>query len=218
MRSLLNLDEKDLKSAWSRVRLLRRCCRGASRCRLDEQRVAPLPGLGRIAASWVGVGLQSKQQWATATALPACWVDGLCLLRTLPQAASAQKQGGDKDARLQYLSWRIWHMKRKHAMVQHARRLVGGGDDSPGGRTQAAPRCACTPGLRLPHGAASCTLRSIALPSLQDWAASRPQAEQAGAECSPLPPALPPHAAGRGSRGGVSGHHRGHLGVQQRGG
>lgn len=40
------------------------------------------------------------------------------------QAASATKQGGDKDARLQYLSWRIWFMKRRHAMVQQARRVA----------------------------------------------------------------------------------------------
>jgi sucrose-phosphate synthase len=35
------------------------------------------------------------------------------------KAASATNQGGgDKDARLQYLSWRIWHMQRKRADVR----------------------------------------------------------------------------------------------------
>lgn len=36
--------------------------------------------------------------------------------------ASSAKSGGEKDARLQYLSWRIWHMRRRHAGVKHARR------------------------------------------------------------------------------------------------
>ncbi|GAB4822201.1 hypothetical protein N2152v2_009247 [Parachlorella kessleri] len=40
------------------------------------------------------------------------------------KAASATKQGGDKDARLQYLSWRIWFMKRRHAVVQQARKAA----------------------------------------------------------------------------------------------
>ncbi|KAL4458202.1 hypothetical protein ABPG75_013067 [Micractinium tetrahymenae] len=35
------------------------------------------------------------------------------------KASSATRQGGEKDARLQYLSWRIWHMRRRHAQVQH---------------------------------------------------------------------------------------------------
>lgn len=34
------------------------------------------------------------------------------------QAASGTKHGGSKDARLQYLSWRIWHLKRRHAEVE----------------------------------------------------------------------------------------------------
>lgn len=34
------------------------------------------------------------------------------------QAATATKHGGEKDARLQYLSWRIWHLKRKQADVE----------------------------------------------------------------------------------------------------
>lgn len=38
------------------------------------------------------------------------------------KASSATKQGGDKDSRLQYLSWRIWHMRRRHAQVVHDRR------------------------------------------------------------------------------------------------
>ena len=37
------------------------------------------------------------------------------------QAVSATKQGGEKDARLQYLSWRIWFMRRRRAEVQRAR-------------------------------------------------------------------------------------------------
>jgi sucrose-phosphate synthase len=44
------------------------------------------------------------------------------------QAASATRQGGDKDARLQYLSWRIWHLKRKHAEVERLRHNVEGLD------------------------------------------------------------------------------------------
>lgn len=44
------------------------------------------------------------------------------------QAASATKHGGDKDARLQYLSWRIWHLKRKHAEVERLRHNVEGLD------------------------------------------------------------------------------------------
>jgi len=34
------------------------------------------------------------------------------------QAVSSTKQGGEKDARLQYLSWRIWYLKRKKAQVE----------------------------------------------------------------------------------------------------
>ena len=34
------------------------------------------------------------------------------------QAASSTKHGGEKDARLQYLSWRIWHLKRKQKQVE----------------------------------------------------------------------------------------------------
>jgi len=34
------------------------------------------------------------------------------------QAVSSTKHGGEKDARLQYLSWRIWHLKRKQAEVE----------------------------------------------------------------------------------------------------
>ncbi|RMZ52913.1 hypothetical protein APUTEX25_001032, partial [Auxenochlorella protothecoides] len=36
-------------------------------------------------------------------------------------AASVTKHGNDKDARLQYLSWRIWFMKKKHATVVRSR-------------------------------------------------------------------------------------------------
>ncbi|PSC69593.1 Sucrose-phosphate synthase [Micractinium conductrix] len=36
------------------------------------------------------------------------------------KASSATRQGGEKDARLVYLSWRIWHMRRRHAEVQRA--------------------------------------------------------------------------------------------------
>ena len=45
-----------------------------------------------------------------------------CCAPSALQASSATKQGGEKDARLQYLSWRIWHMRRRHAKVQHDRR------------------------------------------------------------------------------------------------
>lgn len=45
------------------------------------------------------------------------------MLPRLSQAASATKHGG-KDARLQYLSWRIWHLKRRHAQVQRQRRAA----------------------------------------------------------------------------------------------
>jgi hypothetical protein len=38
------------------------------------------------------------------------------------QASSATKQGGEKDARLQYLSWRIWHMRRRLAAVEQDQR------------------------------------------------------------------------------------------------
>lgn len=69
VRSLLNLDERDLRSAWSR-------------------------------------------------------------------AASATKQGGDKDARLQYLSWRIWFMKRRHALVQQARRAAEAHEEESVGTTE----------------------------------------------------------------------------------
>ncbi|KAH7619458.1 putative sucrose-phosphate synthase 1 [Nannochloris sp. 'desiccata'] len=44
------------------------------------------------------------------------------------KAASATRQGGDKDARLQYLSWRIWHLKRKHAEVERLRHNIEGLD------------------------------------------------------------------------------------------
>ncbi|KAL6771420.1 hypothetical protein ACKKBG_A26295 [Auxenochlorella protothecoides x Auxenochlorella symbiontica] len=37
------------------------------------------------------------------------------------KAASVTKHGNDKDARLQYLSWRIWFMKKKHATVVRSR-------------------------------------------------------------------------------------------------
>jgi hypothetical protein len=48
------------------------------------------------------------------------------------QASSARKQGGEKDARLQYLSWLIWHMRRRHAKVQHDREAA----EEEGARTQ----------------------------------------------------------------------------------
>lgn len=32
----------------------------------------------------------------------------------------------EKDARLQYLSWRVWGIKRKHAMVSQQRMLEAG--------------------------------------------------------------------------------------------
>ena len=54
---------------------------------------------------------------ALVSALP--W----CLPCPALQAASA-RTGGEKDARLQYLSWRIWHMKRTHARVQRERRAA----------------------------------------------------------------------------------------------
>jgi len=42
---------------------------------------------------------------------------------TLPvQASSATRAGGEKDARLQYLSWRIWFMQRRHALVKEQQR------------------------------------------------------------------------------------------------
>ncbi len=43
------------------------------------------------------------------------------------QATSA-KHYGEKDARLEYLSWRVWFMKRKHALAKdekEARRMAG---------------------------------------------------------------------------------------------
>eukprot|EP00887_Chlorella_sp_A99_P001559 scaffold8.g1559.t1 len=40
------------------------------------------------------------------------------------KAASSGRQGGEKDARLMYLSWRIWHMKRKRARVWRERRAA----------------------------------------------------------------------------------------------
>ncbi len=38
------------------------------------------------------------------------------------QASSATRAGGEKDARLQYLSWRIWFMRRRHALVKEQQR------------------------------------------------------------------------------------------------
>lgn len=43
------------------------------------------------------------------------------------QATSA-KHYGEKDARLEYLSWRVWFMKRKHALAKdekEARQMAG---------------------------------------------------------------------------------------------
>lgn len=39
------------------------------------------------------------------------------------QAVHAGKSGNERDARLEFLSWRIWNMKRKHAEVAHNRLL-----------------------------------------------------------------------------------------------
>jgi sucrose-phosphate synthase len=38
------------------------------------------------------------------------------------QAVHAGRTGSEKDARLEFLAWRIWHMKRKHARVIHHRK------------------------------------------------------------------------------------------------
>lgn len=38
------------------------------------------------------------------------------------KASHSTRQGGDKDARLQYLSWRIWHLKRRNAQVEREQR------------------------------------------------------------------------------------------------
>lgn len=40
------------------------------------------------------------------------------------QASSATRAGAEKDARLQYLSWRIWFMRRRHALVKEQRRTA----------------------------------------------------------------------------------------------
>lgn len=85
------------------------------------------------------------------------------------QAATATKHGGEKDARLQYLSWRIWHLKRKQADVEWLKKGGEGLDnlqyalspieppsrDYSSEEESAAEPCKGTAGSRLPEVAVS---------------------------------------------------------------
>jgi hypothetical protein len=66
------------------------------------------------------------QQQSTESDAIICFI---CKILTYawPQATSA-KHYGEKDARLEYLSWRVWFMKRKHALAkeEHQKRRAAG--------------------------------------------------------------------------------------------
>ncbi|KAI3435641.1 hypothetical protein D9Q98_001699 [Chlorella vulgaris] len=71
---------------------------------------------------------KSKTQDADRSAYSRYYVNSLlnldeqALHSAWSKASSATKQGGEKDARLQYLSWRIWHMRRRLAAVEQDQR------------------------------------------------------------------------------------------------
>lgn len=113
VNQILSLDEEALQEAWSKVCmcipyafvqlvLYCWCSRSGSLGLLESSRIHKFAGKGQYSL---------EHAFAVTRALKA--------LYTVLQVSHASnvRSAGERDARLQYLSWRVWGMKRKMATV-----------------------------------------------------------------------------------------------------
>lgn len=113
VNQILNLDEESIQQAWLKVSSIR-CAVAADDCTTE------------------GTGHSPTQQLGGHTTHTLLVDDVIALLllllhkhnTTQVSHKSNVRMADNQDARLQYLSWRVWGMKRKHATVE-LERAVG---------------------------------------------------------------------------------------------
>eukprot|EP00878_Enallax_costatus_P031192 GHUV01034087.1.p1 GENE.GHUV01034087.1~~GHUV01034087.1.p1 ORF type:complete len:270 (-),score=40.08 GHUV01034087.1:144-953(-) len=112
VNQILSLDEEALQEAWSKVGRPQQAIATGLLVTHSPLRGKCTPATAAIA---------SLLQHLLFTAHPARYrpllACGWCIPSAQVSHASNVRSAGERDARLQYLSWRVWGMKRKRALV-----------------------------------------------------------------------------------------------------